>query len=519
MNFNDVIKSISEVMPPFNNFILTQFVKNTIDNSPAFPAFVFKEGFKIVPADIKFAGYKTLSPEERVKFELRANSGKSTRPKVPLTVSHLSLVEYHITFEGQSVTSRLYMPYMVNNMLFIKDKRSIVRKVILEKTFSRVSERDKDGISVSPVRVNLPFNRKYTFKAESYITREHYIKFIITGKLFHGGRPKKKICDTTIVHYLLGKFGFIKTLRRFGLSKSDVFFVEEVLNDTDKYEYFVAKAYDPKTGEAPKLFLKVKKTILNDDQSLKFVVNLLYVLKHCDMQSIDNVYVEGGGSIWTTMIGLILFEDKAKDKAFSNGQTHYKSVDTFIDPLTRDRFKRFGIEIEDIYDLLVYIFINIDGFMVNNLAQDLYNSRIDVSNGILVGSYATKINWNIYYLAKKTNISLSDVKTALRFSPMLFKMSSATGQKDDSEHYIAPPEIVGDNLLFAGGLSKIRLGGKAEQRLHPSMLVAESINAFVGKYMGKTGLLNPYIPTDENGSILHPDYTSEIDGISAYLPR
>ena len=84
---------------------------------------------------------------------------------------------------------------------------------------------------------------------------------------------------------------------------------------------------------------------------------------------------------------------------------------------------------------------------------------------------------------------------------------------------IAPPEIIGDNFLFSGGLNKIRLGGKAEQRLHSSMLVAESIDAFVGKHIGKTGYLNPYVPTDEHGSIVRPDYADEIDSISPYLPR
>jgi hypothetical protein len=101
---------------------------------------------------------------------------------------------------------------------------------------------------------------------------------------------------------------------------------------------------------------------------------------------------------------------------------------------------------------------------------------------------------------------------------MMFKISTA-GKKDDSEHYIAPPEIIGDNFLFAGGLNKIRLGGKAEQRLHPSMAQCESIDAFVGKYIGKTGYLNPYIPTDKNGAILHADYSKEIDEIMPYLPK
>lgn len=516
MTFDDVVKHVSDVCPPFNKFALKDFVQDNINSSPEFPALVFKEGFKFVDSDLEFVDYEIMSPEDRVKFELRSGPGKTSRPKVPLTVSHLRLVRYRVRFGDQYVYSKLYTPYMFDDMLYINDKRSMVRKVILEKTFSRVQEKDKDGVSVSPIRVNLTFNRRQTFRIESYITGEFYTHFIVTSRLFHG-QIRQKVCETTIIHYILAKFGFAKALKKFGLNKSEVSFVAEVGKDTDSYEYFAAKATKDKHDGGPGLFLRVKKTLLSDDQSLKFIVNLLYVLSFFQIQNIDNVYVEEG-SIWKIMLGIIIFEDRQELKAYSNAESHLKSVDYFIDPLTRDRFRTFGVMIDDIYDLLVYTFRFIDSFMVNNLSQDIYNSRLDVSNGILVESFARRIFTNLYYLAKKTNITVSDVESALRLNPMMFKLATSA-KKDDAEHYIAPPEIIGDNFLFAGGLNKIRLGGKAEQRLHPSMLVAESIDAFVGKYIGKTGYLNPYIPTDEHGAILHPDYAEEIDSIAPYLPR
>lgn len=516
MDFNDILKEISSVVPDFNDYALRGFVKEHINNSPDFPAMVLAEGFKLVDADIEYVGYEILSPEECAKFELNGKSSKSQRPKIPLTVSHIRLVRYKVRFGEQYAHCELYTPYMFEDMLHINDKRSMIRKVILEKTVARVQENDKDGISVSPIRVNLMFNRRRTFKIQSYITKDFYTHFIITARLFHGA-IKNKICDTTIIHYMLAKFGFIKTLKKFGMTPNDISFVTDIGNDIDKYEYFAGKAFDERVDEGPGLYVKVKKTLLSDDQSLKFVVNLMYVLSHFKLQNINNVYVEEG-SIWKVILGIIILEDKAEAKAYSNAETNLKSVDYFIDPITKRRFNAFGIPIEDTYDLLVHIFTNIDSYMVNTQSQDIYNSRIDVANGILVESYARRIFTHLYYLAKRTNITYQDLVSALRLNPMMFKISTA-GKKDDSEHYIAPPEIIGDNFLFAGGLNKIRLGGKAEQRLHPSMAQCESIDAFVGKHIGKTGYLNPYIPTDKNGAILHPEYAREIDEIMPYLPK
>ena len=516
MSFVDVIKRVSDVCPKFNRYALKDFVEENINTSQDFVALVYREGFKLVPADIEFVDYQILSPEERVRFELCPNPSKSSRAKVPLTVTHMRLVQYRHKFEGQFVYSRLYTPYMFNHMLHIKDKPSMVRKVILERTFSRISDKDKDGISVSPIRVNLKFNRRKLFNIQSFSSGQMYKHFIVTADMF-SGKIKRKICEPTIVHYMLAKFGFMKTIKRFGFTKNDISFTDLVGDDTNKYEYFAGRPYDDKVEEGPGLFVKVKKTLFQDDQSLKFIVNLIYVMSFFKIQNIDNVHVEAG-SIWKVILGIILFEDHAKPKAYSNLETHLNSADHFIDPITRDRFKMFGVQIEDTYDLLVHIFSNIDTFMVNQLVQDIYNSRIDVRNGLLVETYARKLFHNVYQLGKRSNIGLPDVKAALKVNPMMFKMFSAV-KKDDAEHYMAPPDIVGDNFLFAGGLNKIRLGGRAKERLHPSMCVAESIGSFVGKYIGKTGYLNPFIPTDHNGAILHPEYAKAIDDIMSFLPK
>jgi hypothetical protein len=517
MNFNDLVKAVSDECPDFNDYALRGFVKDNIDMSPKFPAMVLSEGFKLVGNSLELVGDpEILSPEDTVLHELTSGSSKSGKAKIPLTVTHMRLVRYNVKFGDKNIPVHLYMPYMYNDMLMIRDKYSMIRKVILEQTFSRVSEKDKDGMSLSPIRVNIVFNRRITFKIHSYTTGGFYDHFIVTSRLFHGPITNK-VCETTLVHYMLAKFGFLKTLAKFGLQREDIDFTETVGQDTDQFEYFAAKQYNDKTEQGPGLFLRVNKILLGDDQTKKFVVNLLYTLSHFKIQSIDNVYAEQG-SIWKVMLGVILFPDPAGPKAHSNAESHLNSVDSFIDPMTSKRLRTFGVMINDIYDILVYVFGEIDSFMVNNQVQDLYNSRLDVANGLLVKSYGTRMTKQIYPLAKRSNISERDVKNALRINPMMFKHSSS-GRPDEDKDYLAPPEIIGDNYLLSGGLSKIRMGGRPEQRFHASMMVAESGNAFVGKTIGRTGYLNPYIPTDANGAIVHPDYAEEIDKIKSALPR
>lgn len=518
MTFDDIVKRVSDETPSFNDHALRGLVEEQIDSSPEFIALVFREGFKLINDDIELVGYRILTPEERVIFELKQGSSKQSRARVPLTTSHLSLVRYTVRYRDVYIEREIYTPYMHNNMITIYDKHSIIKKVFLEKTISRVEDKDTDGLSVSPIRVNMKFNRRTPWRIESYVGREFYSHFIIVAHMWSGNK-KSRICERTIIHYLLAKFGFDKTLKSFGLSRADVSFVESIGDDIDRFEYFAAKPYDHSIPDGPGLFLKVKRELMSDDQSCKFVVNLMYVLRFFTKQNIDNVYDEDA-AVWKVILGSLLQDEKLEARAYNNTVSHLRSADHFIDPITLARFRSFGLmtgENDNIYNLLIHIFINIDADMANYDSQDIYNCRLDLSN-ILVEMYARKIFWSLYGLVKKTNITVKDVKNALSLSSMMFKPNSS-GKKDDSEQYLSPPDIVGDNYLLSGGLNKIRLNGKPEQHLHSSVAVAESINAFVGKPIGKTGYINPYITTAPNGAVVRPDYADSVDVIKPFIPR
>lgn len=518
MAFDDIVKRVSDVTPDFNDHALRGLAEEQINSAPEFIALVFREGFKLIKDDLELMDVKILSPEERVIFELKQGSSKQPRTRVPLTTSHLCLVRYTVRYRDQYLTREIYTPYMYDNMITINDKHTLIKKVLLEKVFSHVEDKDTNGLSVSPVRVNMKFNRRATWKISSYVGKEFYSHFIVTAHMWNGSK-KSRISERTIMHYLLAKFGFEKTLKKFGLTKNDVSFVTSIDQDTDKFEYFAAKPYDHSRNETPGLFLKVKRELLAEDQSSKFIVNLMYVLNPFTKQDIVNVYDEEA-AIWKVFLGMLLQDNRSEGQAYNKTVSHLQSADHFIDPITLARFRSFGLmtgENDDIYDLLVHIFTHIDAYMANHEPQDIYNCRLDLTN-ILVEMYARRIFNALYSLVLKSNITYKDVKTALSFNAMMFK-SNTSGKKDDSDQYLAPPEIIGDNYLLSGGLGKLRLNGKPEQRLHSSMAVVESANAFVGKPIGKTGYINPYLKTSPNGAVLRPDYAEEIDDVNRFIPR
>lgn len=518
MSFDDIVGQVSAELPNFNKHALTGLTKEAVAGAPEYIALVFREMFKLVRADIELMDYKILDPEAQVHYELRPNPNKPSPVSVPLYRSFLRLVRYRIRFEDQFLFVHLYVPTMLGDMFCIDGKLSIIRKLILEKAFAKIQEpgRGINGITVSPIRVNVVFNRKKTIRITSYVDGACYDHFIVTAKMYYGKIPKK-ICEVTIIHYMLAKFGFDQTLKRFGIRNDEIRFVDKVGNDVDDFEYFAAMKCDNTDSGEPTLFLRVRRELLMDDQVRKFVVNMVYITSFFDIQTIDNVYREEG-SIWKVILGIILYCNRSEPIAYSHAENILHSVDHFADPPFIERLVRNGIPIKDTYDLLVYVFLNIDTLMLTLQPQNLYNSRIDIASGLLGRTYAEKINNSIYSLMKRSNITYKHVASALRFSPMLIR-SIKSRPMGDMDPVASHPEIVGDNFLFSGGLIKIRLGGKAEQRLHPSMMVVEAIDAFSGDNIAKTGFLNPYVPTDRYGFVQHPDYADEADEILKYLPR
>jgi len=520
MRISDVIRRVHEVSPPFNHYAMSGFAEEHINNSPKFVEMLLREGCKIVDADLEVKGLRSVTPEQCVTYEIK-NAKRNVPIKVSLTKSNLRLHEYEVRFGTDIISTKLYTPFMQDNLLVMSGRGSMVRKVFLEKTFSLINNKNIDGISFSPVRVNMNFHRmRRTKRIFGYVSGNFYIHSIITAKMYNG-KIKRKVCEPTIIHYILAKFGFIGALKKFGIPKEDVNFVGHISDDTDVFEYFAAVSrYEKDVG--PGLFVKVRKTALGDDLVLKFVVNLMYVLDNMHIQSFDpksTTYVfREDALVWKTILGIVATGAASEGQALPSAKSHLLSADYFLDPITLKRLEENGIVVKDTYDLIQYIFIHIDEYMVQNLSENVYNSRLDVVN-LLIDAFSVNIfKRHIYVLTSKTVITKREVEAALKINAMMFKNVTFSSGKDDDKSYITQPSIVGDNFLLSGGLHKIRMGATAEQRIHPSMMVTESTQAFSGKTINKTGYANPYLPIKPSGSIYRPDYADAVDEILPFLP-
>lgn len=506
-----ILQAISDEMPKINQELLVGFVENSIGDSVHYVDTAFKGAVQLVPGAVSYKGYEILGPRERVIAEL-----DSKKIRICLATSELQLVEFRLEHQGTIHPCKIYVPYMHNRMLHIRGKRYSVNLGISEQVYSRVQDKGVDGLMVRPIRARITFNRKDIIRLVDYRTRAVVASpFVVTVKLHHKRHNRRKI-DTSVILYLLCKFGLKNTLIKLGIDPNMISFVDQPDYNDRGNAYILAK----KPSKNDNLFLKVDYEELASNRHLaKIIGSIIYTLNISDNHSIDEFW-DPSGSMWRVILGRIIYPDAPGTKARTDADTHIQSVDIFIDPISRKRFNDFGVHVQDIYELLIYTFSEIDTIMVNSTSQNLYDKRVDITDGVMIPSFVTTIYQRFYRTNQRTQLRDREVKALVKIRPMVIDQAWSSARRGSPRNITTAPQMFNDSWLASCGIFKIRAAGSADQRFHPSMAVVESLVAFSGANVGQTGLINPYLQINpKTGGIIRPNYAEDIDVIEHYLPQ
>jgi hypothetical protein len=507
----ELANAVSVRSPRYNEYLLRNFLAEQISGAAQFIEIVFKEAVKLFSGVIEYIDMRVLLPEERAEKELEYKKG------CPITTSELQLIEYRFAYQGQMFPVLLYIPYLKDDVIKIEDTTYVLQRSIKEKVFSKTMS----GITMKVIRQPIPFYRTNTYRLESVSDSWYKPVSVPTTAIYNQARSnRRRMIDVTIIHYLLCKFGFVGLLEKFNLTKEDVEFVTIVGGDVDEYRYFAAKK--AKSLKQVDLFLKVRKSKLEDPIVTKLVANILYTVTAFHKHQVEHLY-EATGSVFRIMLGKIIYgvalpEIQCKSKI----DTHIASLDTYLDPITRARLLSYDIQVTDIYDTLRYVFCEIDNIFLRTSHTDLYNSRIDVMEELLVETIVKSI-YARWYRAETDpkKLSAQEIRSILNFPRDLINglHKSRIVQKN--------PPAYGDNGLVGWQIQKIRQSGLStsgriikspDHRFHTSMAAVETLVSFSKSNPGAGGAINPFLIISENGSVIRQSYSDEIDALGKDLP-
>lgn len=512
----EIANAILDRIPNYNKYLLKTFSEEQVNNAANFIEVVFKQAVKLFAGYIEYDSMRIIPPEERAVLELEYRHGCS------VANSELLLVEYRCIYNGTYFPILLYMPYFKNGVITIEDTKYVPQLSIKEKVYSK----SNNGITIKVIRQPVHFYRSTTFRYESLTDDWFWNGSVPTTTIYNSPSAKgsksgknKRFLDTTIIQYLLCKFGLTQTIVRFGLKPEDVTFTDIMGGDIDEYRYFAAKKY--KNQKTIDLFLKVKKSVLDDPIIAKLIGSILYPLMVFQKHQLEH-FTDPHGTIYRIILGKSLYGKACPDiQCKSKVDAHIPSVDTYLDEHTKNRLWNYDIKVNDIYDLMQYVFVEIDKIYVNTAHTDLYNTRIDVIEELLVQPIVHMIYKRWYRVDRNLKkLNDRDVTAILNFKRDAIRdiYKSNSIQKN--------PPAYGDNILVGWKILKTRQSANSKSGIvinspdhifHPSMAVVETLIAFSKSSPGAGGSINPHLQITPDGSVIRPDYADEIDVLKEVL--
>lgn len=520
--WDKIIGDVKEQLPPFNRKLLIDYRRDQISQLAEYMDVVYREAVKLVESgNLVYRGFYRMTPEERVRYLIDSTSKVgSSRFKLEILDSEMELVKYVFEYKGQEYGVFLHLPYLVNDQILISGTSYHFQLPIIERIIYRIP----DGLIVKVMRSPLQFWRSEQYSYTSEEGRLYYDPIITVRAHFGAKKREKHGIKTSLVLYLLAERGMTRTLETFGIDPSLISFSAEVPEKKDpEREHFIIRN---KSGQT--MCMAVHRSIFDNLNHRRVVASIHYLLQFFTKHDLSLLY-DPEGTIFMIMLGRSIHGMPLKEAlAHGNIVNHQKSLTTYLDPFTKVQLINMGINVEDVYDLFVYVFNNMDDLVLNHSPSDLFEKKIAVNELIL--SKTIRLTFREFYdLCKKEQRAPGD--QAIRRS--LKRLSRPIVAIHECGARSNPP-IYNDNWLAAIGGKKVRqaanqqAGGQRgrkkgnlltsrEHYYHPSMMVVESALSIPASSPGVGGDINPYVPITDDGCFIMPEWAKDIYGLLPFL--
>lgn len=502
-------------MKQFNDDLIYGFRKRKIASIPEYLDSSFKQMVAFFNNQLKYVGYRPLTPEERLDYVFE---GTIRKGYVSIRKTETSTYRFEFSCNGDPYYIHVEVPYLRNECVMFNDTEYYPLFPIVEK--GGVNVTDNHTVIIKVMRIPITFGRRPNDKVQlSAVSGRQYWDLLVTVKIYQGavGKAGERI---PLILYNLCRLGFNKTMDLYGVPKGSIDVVQEIPAKEDDFEYFVLP-----NG----LFLKTSRDKLSDSMFFRRVVISLFVtfITNTVFTPADVIgdEVEYYCSTLGKMIGSKNSKTPTNALTLRNAITHLDMTDLMLDSVAIKKLSSVNINVTDIYDLLKYMFFNIDGMIVSYDPINLYDKMIGSLDQLMAGVIRdiVKQQYRVINSKRGANMTPDVVKTFCK------KASRRASWISVASVFRPKPTTYNDNFLMSVGGKRFmsldsiesqgRSGGKRKGtktpphllRAHPSQLVVTSILDIPSSNPIATGSISPYLQVDEEGNILKPDYANEIE--------
>lgn len=506
--WDSIIKEVDEGFPPFNDKLLVDFRKDLLEGIEPYFDVAFKEIVKMFDGRLKYVGYHTLTPKERIAYLSNMQDNKINKKRMEIQDNSLKIVKYEFIFQEKSYFMHVHIPYLDPYAIILSDTFYYPQFPIVEKGLHRIDK----GVLIKVMKSPINIWKKDT-STFSTTTGNIYREQLITIKIHQGVKRGKKTEKTPLLLYIFIYHGLYGTLNKLGF-KDHEFDLVTTFDDNDKnYKYIKIKS---------NIFIKIHISVLDDIYKRRVIGSLITIFKFHRRFTIPDL-VDPDAKYFKVTLGKYNQPYTSKDGIlFKHAEKHLKSNETLFDIMAQRQLSNIDIQATNIQELLFESFYKIDKWISEYVPNDLYEKRIGGLDQMVEGLIRNVVTVAYNIVNDKQGLTLKNIKSFIQ---------SASKQKwfSGSTMFRSNPQIYNDNWLLSIGGKRFRSIDNPHNnphnttktkvipteliKAHPSQAVVESILAIPSSNPCVSGTINPFIETDEDGNIIKPDYAYALDNV------
>lgn len=493
--WSHILNAMGDKIPRFNDYLLTQYREETINQIPQYLDKLFRQCMKTISSKFgvaakvfKYLNYVELTPEERLSFlrdEVKYNRTFDIR------TTNVKTMRYDFQFNDEVVSMFIDVPLVVNHAVTLHNVDYYPLFAVVEVGGMSL---DKNRITLRVMRANLKF-----FKSDRQIQSIVTMDGRITNAMNYTCKLhlRSNNYPPTIL-YLFAKHGFSKTIEMLGYK--DKIQLSSTYDATGK-EHAYIRANDM-------VYIKVDNDVFTDEKAKRIVASLtvIYkVLRRFDLQSAMSGYY------YRTVLGKLTFPSAPNNVLReSNAVEHLNMNESMLDEPSLENFRSIGLNISCIDDLILEMFNNLDEYLASSRLNDLYNKKL-ASLDKLTSELIERFNLKLFnqVINSKPGLTLNTVKN------LMFCGGQNCKWMIGSQLFRSMPTIINDNALLTITSKRFRAFGDIEMsknavrnkmpidhlKSHPSSIIIESIQAVPTSGISN-GTINPYLVIDNDGTFI-----------------
>lgn len=393
--------------PPLNPDICNGLACLHIPQVEKYVDSVMRSAAKGFPAGLEYIGCERCTPYEEFAVVSKRKNG---RRSVDVARSDFYMMKYFFRFKGVDLPPRyMYLPYVLDGgTMTISGSRYVVSPVLSDKIIS-------PGLTNVFVRL---LRDKLTFERMPYnvmFNNSSETVQVVWSMIYHKPASLKKLTQTvkakcTLMHYLLCKYGFTETFKRFGNCHPVVGTHEINENTYSSNDWVICRSTQIKPKGFGKFFYtptEIRVAIKKEEFTpmvRSMIAGFFYIVDHFPARMLAP-YVDNT-RWWIILLGHIIFTGNINEGTlFNDVSKHFNSLDEYIDHLIAVKLKEIGYECTDIYQLFAIIIANFNEWLLgaNEKVSSLYDKELSILYHVLyeITSAIFNLNFKLKSASKK----------------------------------------------------------------------------------------------------------------------